>query len=138
MNLMDGLLLAIDCSEQAEINIMSIIGYVVWGIKVAVPIILIIVGMVELGSAVAKKGEDEVKKAQKSLVSKAAMAVVIFLIPTIVSLLMGVLSADDWKQCWKCVSHPGSVNPGEYDCRINTDVSPNTEKTTDDGQQQQS
>ena len=109
MDFLNGMYLMVDCASQAMVNVSSIIGYVIWGIKVAVPIILIVVGMIELGTAVAQKGEDEVKKAQKSLIKKAIMGVVIFLIPTLVQLIMQVLSSDDWKGCMTCINHPNNA-----------------------------
>ena len=111
------LTLAIDCSEPAMINVMHIVGIVVWGLKIAVPIILIVIGMVELGTAIAKKGDDEVKKAQKDLVKKAVIAVIVFLVPTLVTLIMTVISQDDWKACWKCVNSPNTA-----ECEIDLDV----------------
>ena len=127
------IMLAIDCTSQEIINVMSIVGIVVWGLKIAVPIILIVIGMVELGTAIAKKGDDEVKKAQKDLIKKAVVAVIVFLVPTLVTLIMGVISQNDWKACWACVNSPtgtvaekkdkdGNVIHPAITCGVNTEV----------------
>ena len=38
--------------------VLRIVGIVVWGIKVVVPIILIVVGMMDLAKAVTEKSDD--------------------------------------------------------------------------------
>ena len=86
----------------------------VWAI--VVPIILIIVGMLDLAKAVNSKSEDDVKKAQQALVKKAIAAVLVFLVVTIVSLLMGLVNSSEYKTCMKCVNHPFT---GDYCTGIN-------------------
>ena len=48
------------CAELSPI--LRLVGIVVWGIKVIVPIILIIVGMLDLAKAVGEKNEDKKQK----------------------------------------------------------------------------
>lgn len=95
------------CDEQAIINVTYLIGIVIFGIKVAVPIILIVVGMVDLLQAISKEGgDDALKKAQSGLVKKAVGAVVIFLIATIVGLLMGLIGGTQYQACMQCINSP--------------------------------
>lgn len=97
----------LDCNTQEVKSIMGIVGYVVWGIKVVVPIILIIIGMLDMAKAVNSKSEDEIKKAQQALIKKAIAAVIVFLVPTLVGLIMGVIGADNYKGCLTCINKPG-------------------------------
>ena len=53
---------------------LRIVGIVVLGIRIAVPIILIVVGMLDLAKAVTEKSEDNIKKAQQGLIKKAIAA----------------------------------------------------------------
>ena len=92
------------CSDMEPI--LKIVGIVVWGIKVVVPIMLIIIGMLDLAKAVGEKSEDEIKKAQNKLIKRAIAAVLVFLVVTIVSLLMGLIGAEDYKECMTCINHP--------------------------------
>lgn len=96
-----------------------IFGLVGWGmffIKIAVPIILIIVGMIEMTKAVMSKKDDEIKAAQISLVKKSIAAVSVFLITTIVSLLMGtIIGNTDYKCGTSCLNSP-------WNCSINDEV----------------
>ncbi len=89
--------------------ILRLVGWVILGIKIAVPIILIVVGMMDMAKAVTGKSEDAIQKAQKELVKKAVAAIVVFLIATLVTLLMNIIGANEWKDagCNKCLSSPG-------------------------------
>jgi len=60
-------------------------------IKIAVPIILIIVGMLDFGKAVASKG-DEIKKAYKTFFSRVLAAAIVYFIIPIVELLINIVS----------------------------------------------
>lgn len=104
------------CTKTA--NIWQIVGYVLLVFKVAIPILLIIFGIIDLGKAVIASKEDEIKKATGSLVRRAIAAVVIFLLPTIVTFVMGIVSdfnsdevQDDFKVCRSCIS-----SPSDSDC----------------------
>ncbi len=96
------------CSQPAVQNITYLVGIVVLGIKIAVPIVLIIVGMTDLLQAIGKDDKDAIKTAQSALVKKAIAAVVVFLITTIVGLLMGVIGGKDYEGCMECVNGPFS------------------------------
>ena len=94
-------------------NVWQIVGIALLIFKIVIPILLIIWGMLDLGKAVIASKDDEVKKSVKSLAMRAVAAVVIFFIPTIVSLVMGLISnfqqsgaADDWKVCRTCITTP--------------------------------
>ncbi len=105
---------AIDfCKNTA--NIWQIVGYVLLVFKIVIPLLLIIFGMIDLGKAVIASKSDEVKKATTSLMFRAVAAVVIFLIPTIVGVIMGFVSdfkdsgaKDDFNICRKCLTRPTS------------------------------
>ena len=77
-----------------------------WGI----PIILIILGTIDLGKAVIASKEEEIKKAQQMFIKRLIYAVAVFFVVTIVSLVFGLFSetkdsnltnvADSWLDCW--------------------------------------
>ena len=94
------------CTNPDMGTVLRIIGIVVFGIKVVVPILLIIVGMVDLAKAVNAKDEKEIKTAQQNLVKKAIAAVLVFLVVTIVSILMSIVGSGEYKNCLNCVNHP--------------------------------
>ncbi len=100
-------------SDPAELcnqlkPILGLVGWVILGIKIAVPIILIVIGMVDMAKAVTEKDEKAIKEAQTKLVKKAVAAVIVFLIGTLVGLLMTLVGADEWREagCDTCLSYP--------------------------------
>ncbi|MBQ9853637.1 MAG: hypothetical protein IJO57_01220 [Bacilli bacterium] len=97
------------CGENGLMPVFTLIGNIVTFIKIFVPILLIIFGSIDLMKAVMASKDDEIKKAQSTLIKRAIYAVVIFFIPTIISLLMGLVDQNDNmnENCWKCVVDPG-------------------------------
>lgn len=95
-------------------NLMPIIRLVRDGliplIQIGVPIMLIILGTIDLGKAVIASKEDEIKNAQKMLVKRAIYAVAIFFVVTIVSLVFSLFAStgdddlegdsNNWSDCW--------------------------------------
>lgn len=80
-----------------------------WGI----PIILIVLGTIDLGKAVIASKEEEIKKAQQMLIKRLIYAVAVFFVVTIVTLVFGLFAktedsnltnvANSWLDCW---NHP--------------------------------
>ena len=84
--------------------VKTIVDLIKWGI----PVILIIFGMLDLGKAVMAGKEDEMKKAQGTLIKRVIYAVLVFLVVTIVMLVMKIVSdaqtkdggyTEDWYTC---------------------------------------
>ena len=92
------------CGEMEPV--LKVVGLVVFGIKVAVPIILIVIGMLDLAKAVTEKKEDDIKAAQQKLIKRAIAAVLVFLVVTLVGLVMGLIGAGEYKSCMDCINHP--------------------------------
>ncbi|MEG1015830.1 MAG: hypothetical protein RSD96_02075 [Bacilli bacterium] len=94
------------CAQAGVKGMMSLIGLLITVIKIVVPLILIVFGMIEMGKSVMGKDEDAIKKAQGLLIKKMIAAVVVFLVATIVGLVMPLVGGDDFKQCGQCVNNP--------------------------------
>lgn len=71
-------------------------------VKIAVPIILILFGIIEFTKAIFAGDEDQMKKAQKNFMIRLAIAVIFFLTPTIVDFLLGIAN-----KVWNFIE-PGS------------------------------
>ena len=61
-------------------------------IKIVVPILLIIWGMLDFAKSVVAKKEEDIKKYQKAFISRLISAVLVFLVITIVQLLVNLLA----------------------------------------------
>ena len=84
--------------------VVSIVKFILNIIQWVVPIILIILGTIDLVKAVTAGKEDDIKKGQKTLIKRAIAAVIIFLIPLLVGTLMGMIGSEGWKGCWNSAS----------------------------------
>lgn len=88
-------------------NLANIIHYIYLGIQVVVPILLIIFGMIDLGKAITAQKEDEIKKAQTGFLKKLILAVIVFLVFTIVQFVFDFAAGDtgeaDDGNAWDCV-----------------------------------
>ncbi len=93
--------------------VLRIVGIVVWGIRVVVPIILIVIGMIDLAKAVTEKSEDKIKEAQQKLVKRAIAAVLVFLVVSLVSVVMTVVGSDEYEQCMTCINSPWDCSTGQ-------------------------
>ena len=100
------------CSGDLK-SIWKLIGQILFIFKIAVPLLIIIFGAIDLGKAVVASKDDEIKKAAKSLMFRALAGVFIFFIPTLVGFIFTLV--DGWSTeyqgeysiCAACISNPG-------------------------------
>lgn len=101
-------LLYVTCGGAFDIpdRIPKITSFLVNLLRIATPIILIIVSLISLVKALAASKEDEIKKAQQSLIKKMIAAALIFFVTTIVKLVVSIAAdsgeADDVSTCIDC------------------------------------
>lgn len=89
-------------------------------IKIVVPILLIIFGMLDLGKAVVASKEDEIKKGQQTFIKRVISAVIVFFVIQIVQILVNFVSRDNSvSRCFNCFVN-GKINPtGCTDVNLN-------------------
>lgn len=102
--------LAVDCSALMPV-IRLIRDGLIPIIQIGIPIILILLGMFDLGKAVVASKEDEIKSAQKLLIKRVIYAVlvffVVFLVTAIFNIVTGTQNKGDigdttsWTECWR-------------------------------------
>lgn len=116
-------------------NLWQFVGYFLLIFKIVIPLILIILGMLDLGKAVTSSDEKAIQKATKSLLNRAIAAVAIFFVPTLIGLLLDIVYGfseirSDYTWCKNCLVSPtsscdthcvGVENPAAC-AGINTDV----------------
>ena len=137
---------AFDIPHQAP----QIISFFVNLLKIATPIILIIVSIISLLKAISASNEDEIKKAQKGLIRKVIAAVMVFFVISIVQFVVmkvadnTIKNADDKTEvdnlstCLTCFLNNDCGNNtyyktnvfGKYECTYFKDINnPNADKT---------
>ena len=101
--------MAVDCEPLMPI-IRLVRDGVISLIQIGIPILLIVLGTIDLGKAVIASKEDEIKNAQKMLVKRAIYAVAVFFVVTIVTLVFSLFAStgdedlenvsNSWTKCW--------------------------------------
>ena len=106
------------CKEASDV--LAFAGWILTFFKIAIPLLIIGLGMFDFGKAVVTSKDDEIKKSAKTLMYRAIAGVVIFFVPTLVLWLFGTVrgfsSAQDkvdFETCEKCILTP-------WDCPKNT------------------
>ena len=92
-------------------DVVRIIKNVVDIIKILIPIGLIVYGLLDLGKAVIAGKEDEMKKAQGTLVKRCIYAAAVFLVVNLVVFVTGLVGAESWQPCWQNAG--GTTNIGD-------------------------
>lgn len=96
------------CSGLSQIIIL--LGNIIRLLQWIIPMGLILFGLLDLGKAVIAGKEDEMKKAQGTLIKRVVYAVAVFLVVTIVYFVMGMVGSTEWKTCWNTyVDNNGST-----------------------------
>lgn len=88
---------------ELQQQIVNLLHTIITGIKIVVPILLIIWGMFDLGKAVIAQKEDEIKKGQQTFMKRAIAAVIVFFIPTIVDLIVQLVGSNDESSIKSCI-----------------------------------
>ena len=81
----------------------DIVSLLVTLIKIGVPVLLIVFGMLDLGKAVMAQKEDEIKKSQQTFVKRIISAALVFFVVVIVQVVFNLVAKKETK-IWNCVS----------------------------------
>ena len=76
-------------------------------VQIAVPILLIVFGMLDLAKAVIAAKEDEIKKGQQTFIKRLIAGAIVFFVILIVQTLVRFLSngSNTVMQCFNCFIH---------------------------------
>ena len=96
--------------------ILSIVGWVLTIFKIAIPLIIIVIGMFDLGKAAVSSKPEEIKKSVTSLVWRFVGGIAIFFVPSIVMLafrfvgafgtIQDTITKANWQACYSCIVRP--------------------------------
>lgn len=99
-------------------GIAEVVGLAKMVIKVlqlVVPIGLIIMGTIDMAKAVIAGDEKKMKEAQKPFIKRIIAAVIVFLIPIIVNMVLSFVTTgnSDWIDCWNSAEWNGAIDVSE-------------------------
>ena len=83
-------------------------------LQIGIPIILIVLGTLDLGKAVIRSDDKAVKEAQSKLIKRCIYAILVFFIVTLLNLLFSMVgqitgseALTEWSNCW---NNPAEIN----------------------------
>ena len=109
----------INCADDTLLGILSVAKVVVRVLQILVPIALIVWGTIDIGKAVIAGDEKKIKEAQKPFVKRIVAAVIVFLIPWLVGIIMNLVGGNEWKACWNAANR--GLNGVKRDTTINVE-----------------
>lgn len=98
------------CYKTAPVWLL--LGRLFFILKIVIPLIIIIIGIVDFSKAAFTGEEKEVKKSINMLLKRFIIGVVIFLIPTVIRILFDLVAgfSDEMKKdagnCMVCITSP--------------------------------
>lgn len=95
------------CEEDSTRRVLSLVGIILMIAKVLVPLIIILIGSIDLFKAVMSKDEKDLMKSIKSIGLRLLVGVFIFFVPTIVDVVIDLVrDGHNENQCVECVLNP--------------------------------
>ena len=98
-----------------------VVSTIVMLIKIVVPILLIIFGMLDLAKAVIASKEDEIKKAQMTFVKRLIAAVIVFFVVSLVQLVVRFVASNDENSimsCFNCFVNGNASDNASSSCQL--------------------
>lgn len=104
------------CAETA--GIWKVVGYVIYIIRIAIPVIIVLLGTLDLGKAVIAGEDKKIKEAQKSFLTRLVYGIAVFFVFQIVYVIFNMLGLDlnsgAPRVCWVCTTKPNSDECKSY------------------------
>lgn len=100
------------CEENRVLKVFQILGYIIFGAKIIVPLILLILGTIDFAKAVISSNDKAPQEALKSFGLRIVAAIIVFLIPTFLEFLITLINdaSETFKEknenCTNCLFNP--------------------------------
>lgn len=101
------------CGRTAPI--WQFIGYFLFALKIVVPLLIIVLGIVDFAKAIASSDDKAISTAGKSLLRRFIAGIIIFFVPTIIKVVFDLISnftgdvLTSIEECQECLLSPTST-----------------------------
>ena len=102
------------CSGGDIASVQTLVSTIILIIQIAIPVLLIVFGMLDLGKAVVASKEDEIKKGQQLFIKRLISAALVFLVVFVVKILLNIIAPADKTTIWNCACK--FINGPEGNC----------------------
>ena len=93
-----------DICSKLDLELVTFVSNIITIIKILVPVILVVFGMLDLGKGVIAGKEDEIKKGQRNFIKRLIAGVIVFFIVSITQLTMAVIDRESDGEIWNCAN----------------------------------
>ncbi|MGN1378780.1 MAG: hypothetical protein ACI4XR_00035 [Bacilli bacterium] len=99
---------ALSCSDENVMKVLELFSVLFVILKIAIPIIIIILGIVSLAKVIISDDQSMLSKTISSLVMKIILGIFIFFLPTLISTIIGYIDDADnvtseYRACTECL-----------------------------------
>jgi hypothetical protein len=91
-------------SSSIDVKLPNMVHTIILVIQIAVPVLLVIFGMIDLFKGMIAQKEDEIKKGQQTFIKRAIAAIIVFFVIQIVQIIIRFVSGNDQNVsgCFNC------------------------------------
>ena len=98
---------------KIDVKIANTVHYIILAIQIAVPILLVIFGMLDLAKSIIAQKEDEIKKGQQIFIKRLITAAIVFFVIAVVKFLIGFVADDEGiMTCFDCFINGANTESG--------------------------
>lgn len=103
------------CNETRVARTLKFLGILITLVKIFVPLLIIVLGSIDFGKAMIDGKGDDIPKKVPVLVKRFITGVIIFLVPSVIDFLFGVIDTysdtmAQYENCWTCLLDPDECN----------------------------
>lgn len=91
------------CSK-IDTELVTFIHNIITLIKIGVPIVLVIFGMIDFGKGVMAGKEDEIKKGQSTFIKRLIAGAIVFLMIAVSQLVTSIIDRESDGEIWSCAN----------------------------------
>ena len=97
-----------ECGFEVPGDLAYAVSLIITVIQYAVPLLLIIWGMLDLGKAVIASKEDEIKKGQQTFIKRIVAPIIVFFVIAVTKLVVNIATGDNQQGITQCID--GFIN----------------------------
>ena len=113
------------CAQSA--SVFQAVGRFLSIIKILIPVLLVVLGAIDILKAVISSDDKAIKNSVMTLVKRVAAGILVYFVPVFVSAVFSLLpefkeNEDDYNVCRACITKPGGTNSDNTGCQDYVDI----------------
>lgn len=93
------------CKSSGIVKTFQIIGYCLYILKIVIPLLLIVLGIIDFTKAMIASDPNEIKNAFSMLIKRVLAGIIVFFIPTIVGFVFSLVDNSGTQDSFECLTN---------------------------------